>query len=65
MKKDVRELLSTAKEEEQHREEWRLRLALMKESTGYRDFGTIAAPRRCRRINTFRISMQGMVAPGA
>ena len=38
MKKDVRELLSTAKEEEQHREEWRLRLALMKESTGYRDF---------------------------
>ncbi len=38
MKKDVRELLSTAKEEEQHREEWRLRLALIKESTHYRDF---------------------------
>ena len=38
MKKDIKELFSTAKEEEQHREEWRLRLALTKESTAYRDF---------------------------
>lgn len=36
MKKDIEELLSAA--EEQHREEWRLRLALLKESTAYRAF---------------------------
>jgi len=38
MKKDVKELLSATREEEQHREEWRLRLALLKESTAYRAF---------------------------
>jgi hypothetical protein len=34
----VKELLSTAIEEELHGEEWRLRLALLKESTEYRAF---------------------------
>ncbi|HOE79188.1 MAG TPA: hypothetical protein PLX58_04430 [Smithellaceae bacterium] len=34
----VKKLLSTARQEEQHREEWRLRLALLKESTAYRAF---------------------------
>jgi hypothetical protein len=38
MKKDFKELLSTAREEERHREEWRLRLALLKESSAYRAF---------------------------
>lgn len=37
-KKDINDLLSTAREEEQNREEWRLRLALLKESKAYRDF---------------------------
>jgi hypothetical protein len=34
----AKELLSTAREEELHGEEWRLRLALLKESTEYRAF---------------------------
>lgn len=38
MRKDIKALLSTAREEEQHREEWRLRLALLKENATYRGF---------------------------
>jgi hypothetical protein len=36
--KGIGDLLSTAREEELHREEWRLRLALLKENSDYRNF---------------------------